>query len=249
MQTKTLNLINLRSLFCTLVVSLFLPNYNYGQIKKNLSFEIGSGYLLARQNIEKSKYNSMYNNPVPKIFFGLNYFKAINTKTMVDLGAVFNYSRFENRLQFLSNNSEFIFNSSLFHKDLNYGVSIGLKRKIQNEKIIHSVNGGIKFQKIAVNTLGYAYNFESKGTDTSTYTFTENLKSNYIEKDENSMGYYVSWGIKPQKRKLELLVELTGTINKPYYFSNEIYYQGDAIEKTSYRTNFHYGVIKLRRYF
>ena len=239
----------INAFICILVVFIFLPNKSMGQIKKNLSYEIGTGLQFSKIKIEHSKYIQMYNKPVPKLFFGVNYMLPINSQSWFDIGSVFHFSRFENQLKFKSKDDEFSFNSSLFHQDFNYGISIGIKRKKELKKSHLTFNSGVKFQKIAVTTLGYKFKYESTGDDSSKYFFKEETQSNNMARDANSVGYYISCGIIPKTRKIELLFEFTGTLNQPYYFWHEIHYQAELIQNLRYKTNLHYVVVKLRRFF
>ena len=111
---------------------------------------------------------------------------------------------------------------------------------------------GLKFQKISVQSVSSESELSSVGnstSDTGMVSIKEIFNDNLFNKRLNSNGYYFNiGGIIDKKKRYELILEINGTLNKPYLGNTEFYHNNILVEKSNYKTNMLVTVIKIRRW-
>jgi len=227
---------------------LFINLFVYGQIKNKAFFEIGSGFQFSKSKIEGAKLTSLVQSPNPKLFLGFGIELNLKTRLNLCLSINANPSKTETYTSYYNDTDQMNFTENLLHKDINYGISVGLKYKAKNNKRL-SFGMGINFQKLSVEYLYSDFYFWG-GTDTALKQIIHVYNSNNFSKLYTSWICYlnVAYAFGKQK-KSELIFEFNSTINRPIFGYTELYYNQQLVEKSKYQINQMFMVLKFRQKF
>ncbi len=246
MYSRTLNLY---IKYLTLLFFIGMSFISFSQQKISFSIEIGTGIQIIKTKIPNSKNIVFNSNLTPKPFLGFGINSTINKQLDFEFNINSNTSSFETEINYFNDSDHISYFSRLRHNDINYGVSSGLKYtpKTKDNRIFTS--GGFKFQLISVQSYFSEFRLQG-GYDSSKSVVLESFNSNDFSRKYNSFGYFFNIGYKLGKNKnYDLILEITGSFNKPIFGSNEIFYNGELIEKVVYKRNLTFSVLKLRKIF
>ena len=226
-----------------LILCSFYGGDSYCQKKNNFFIEYGFGFQYSKPRIPDSKYSSISNSLSPKLFLGFGVEHKFNKKINLCLNLNTNFSKTETSLIYINNVDLVNFQSLNSHKDLNYGFSLGLKYFPTILKNKRNIGIGLNFQKLSPYSLFQA-NSISGGSPIHIHN------SNNFDKKYNSLVCYLNTAYSiGDKKKMDLILELNSTVNKPIWGTDEFYINNQLIEKSSYKVNMCFVVIKVRRRF
>ncbi len=248
-ETIGLNLSKAKHKGLIIIAILGISINSFCQKKSNFSVELGSGIQIVRTNIVNSKYVKFNPNLTPKPFLGVGFNLNINKQVTWESYINSNLCSFETEIKYHNDTDNISYFSRLRHNDFNYGFATGIKYIPNFKDNRFFMSGGLKFQKISIQSYFSDYSLYG-GNDSALSTIYEVYNSNDMNKKYNSFGFYLNLGfIIGKKRSFELLFESEGSVNKPIFGSNEIYYNNKLIEKASYKRNIIFAIFKIRKNF
>lgn len=224
---------------------------SFGQNKTKLFIDYGLGFQFSKTKIPNAKYNSLVNSPVPKLFLACGAERKINKRMSLCFSLNTNFSKTETQFNYFNDSDQFSYNSNDYHRDINYGLALGIKYFPLFGRGRFSIGTGINLQKLSAQEIFNSFSFKSGiDSDTSLISTIQITNSNNFEKNYNSVIYYLNAGYNlGNKRKMDFIFELNSTLNKPVWGTNEFYYNNYLIERTKFKVNMAFFVFKIRRRF
>jgi hypothetical protein len=246
---KIFNIYFLRKILLFICVCLGIQSY--GQKKNTLFLDAGTGFQYSKTKIPNSTLSSIVNSPIPKLFLGFGVEHKFNKRISLILNLNTNFSKTQSKFNYYNDTDQFSYKSKYYHIDLNYGLALGIKYYPEFGKNRFSIGTGLNFQKIAPQEIFSGFDFLGGiNGDTSIMSTSQTTNSNNFQKKYNSLIYYLNAGYSiGKKQKSDFIFELNSTLNKPIWGTDEFYYNTQLVEKSSYKINILFAVIKYRRRF
>ena len=209
--------------------------------------DMGLGIQISNAKIQNSSYSYFVQTPNPKLFLGLGVEHKINKKLKICWSLNANPSKIETQFKYHNDTAEAFYKETNSHRDINYGLALGVKYSPISYRKGLSISSGLNFQRISPWEIISTIEFSS-GKDS--FSLKHDYSYNDFSKQYNSLLYYLNISQQfGKKRKYETVIEYTTTLNKPIFGSDNYYFNEQLIEKSYYRVNMMFLALKLRRQF
>ena len=234
---------NLSLIFLLTLISA--PLLSQSQRRNQLFIDYGMGMQIIAGKIKNAKYSGLNGFDGPRFFMGFGVEHKITPTIKLCLNLNANTSKVTTSFIYSNDTDQASYSESNWHKDINYGIGLGLKYNPRFWRSKLKIGTGFNFQKLDPFAIGGE---TLASTQKDTFSLLHIYNFNNFSKAYNSFIFYLNLGCNyGRKKKSEIFLEFSTTLNKPVFGSDQYFYNYELIENSHYRVNTMFLVVKIRR--
>lgn len=235
---NSLKLIFLLSLISTTSLS-------QSQKRNQFNLNYGMGIQMISGKIKNAKHSRLNSFDGPRFFIGFGMERKITPTIKLCLNLNANTSKVTTFFQYFNDSDKVSYSESNWHKDINYGIGLGLKYTPRFWRSKLKIGTGFNFQKLDPFALGGE---TSASTQKDTFSLLHLWDFNNFLRTYNSFTFYLNLGCNyGREKKTEIFLEFNTTLNKPFFGSDQYFYNTELIENSHYKVNSMYVLVKICR--